>query len=509
MRVPGGLVSPQTGGITPTYQPPAPEEGLFARAIRGITGAPAPAPPAEIMPRPATPEEQAIQAQREYLRQYATGQLGLINRYGPEQLAAWKEGIELPPAKKEEAQMRQSAEIAKWTLEQQQRQSDALDRIKARFKFNLGTKFGKMDERGKVRPLTGEESDFYANVFARGGAQPEDVTEESATNLGLVPLSKPTAVDQKTQLAGEFSPFYGKSVSDLPPDLAKKRGPAEAVGAIKVGPDDRIHGPSWTYTEEKGFATKEEAMQQALQMYKMIPDKDRAALIPSVELGAGNKYIPKLIPDITQRIPASVPTATPGISYDRRKESWVETLPDGTKRTLSSREVRETKLDFLESQPTSDIRTMQQATPSVLELVKKSRENLAVAEKRYGVGPLQSRWRDFWSGKIGTADPEFRALKTTMGLLTTRLMRMHVGARGGEYMMKHFGDMLATAKDHPDNLRAVLDEIENYAKEIRDTRIPKAVMSPEGKPTSSQKKSGTKKIIVYDSKGNRIEEREE
>jgi hypothetical protein len=457
------------------------------------------------MPRAATPEEQARQAQQEYLQKYTKGQLELMDKYSPGQIAAWKEGIELSPKAKEEVQIRSQEKEA----EKRQQQKDALERIKVRFSFKLGTGFGKTDEKGNVRPLTPEETNYYANMFTYGGAQPEDLTGESATNFGLVPLSKPKVADQKMELANEFADYYGKKISDLPKDLAKKRGAAEAVGAIKVGPDDIIHGPSWTYAEEKGFATKEEAMQHALQMYKMIPDKDKAAVIPSVEIGAGNKYIPKLIPDITQRIPASVPTATPGISYDRRKETWVEKLPDGTSRTLSSQEVQDRRLSFLESQPTSDIRTMQQATPSVLELVKKSRENLVAAEKKYGVGPLQSRWRDFWSGKIGTADPEFRALKTTMGLLTTRLMRMHVGARGGEYMMKHFGDMLATAKDHPDNLRAVLDEIENYAKEIRDTRIPKAVMSPEGKPTSLQKKSGTKKVIVYDSKGNRIEERTE
>ena len=45
-------------------------------------------------------------------------------------------------------------------------------------------------------------------------------------------------------------------------------------------------------------------------------------------------------------------------------------------------------------------------------------------------------------------------------------MKMHVGARGGEYLMHHFDQIIDMAKDSPENMQAALDEIEMYAKEV-------------------------------------------
>ena len=54
----------------------------------------------------------------------------------------------------------------------------------------------------------------------------------------------------------------------------------------------------------------------------------------------------------------------------------------------------------------------------------------------------KGRWRDLWAGKIGAKDPAFMRLKVDTGLLMTLLMRMHVGARGGEYILGHFKEMI-------------------------------------------------------------------
>ena len=43
---------------------------------------------------------------------------------------------------------------------------------------------------------------------------------------------------------------------------------------------------------------------------------------------------------------------------------------------------------------------------------------------------------------------------------------MHVGARGGEYIMKHFEDLIDQGKQDPDNLRAALQEIKTYAQSV-------------------------------------------
>ena len=90
-----------------------------------------------------------------------------------------------------------------------------------------------------------------------------------------------------------------------------------------------------------------------------------------------------------------------------------------------------------------------------------------MANTEKNLGPLAGRWRDLWSGKVGASDPAFRALKTDIGLLETRLMKMHVGARGGEYIMQHFKEMLNAAKDSPENMRSAIAEIKQYAEEVK------------------------------------------
>jgi hypothetical protein len=45
-------------------------------------------------------------------------------------------------------------------------------------------------------------------------------------------------------------------------------------------------------------------------------------------------------------------------------------------------------------------------------------------------------------------------------------MRMHVGARGGEQMMEHFRTLIDTSKQSPENLKAAIGEIVEYAKSV-------------------------------------------
>lgn len=173
---------------------------------------------------------------------------------------------------------------------------------------------------------------------------------------------------------------------------------------------------------------------------------------------------------------SAMPTPTPGIFFDRMSKKYFETNPDGSKRSLSSDEVKNLNLTYKEDIPTNDIKVMQQSVPSVKQLVNQSRENM----KNMNLGPLASRWRELMSGKIGSADPEFRKLRVAISLLQTRLMKMHVGSRGGEYIMKHFQEVLDGAKDSPENLTAALNEIETYADEVGASQVT-------GKPTNANK----------------------
>jgi hypothetical protein len=113
---------------------------------------------------------------------------------------------------------------------------------------------------------------------------------------------------------------------------------------------------------------------------------------------------------------------------------------------------------------TSSTRTMIESAPGVISLV--DRVSQLVDQQKKALGPAASRWNEFMAGNVGAPNPEFTKLRTDVGLLTTKLMRMHVGARGGTDIMKHFQDLIDTSKQDPENLKAALGEIRDYANEV-------------------------------------------
>jgi len=123
---------------------------------------------------------------------------------------------------------------------------------------------------------------------------------------------------------------------------------------------------------------------------------------------------------------------------------------------------------------TASTKTMVEAAPKVLNFVDRI-DNL-IDEQTKSLGPAASRWQEFMAGKVGAPNPEFTKLRTDVGLLTTLLMRMHVGARGGEYIMKHFQDLIDSGKQSPENLKAALGEIKQYAQDLVS----------EGKPNTNK-----------------------
>jgi hypothetical protein len=128
-------------------------------------------------------------------------------------------------------------------------------------------------------------------------------------------------------------------------------------------------------------------------------------------------------------------------------------------------------------------KTMLEAAPNVKYFVNKVLGEVDQMEQ--GLGPAASRWREFKAGNIGLADPGFTELRTNVGLLTTLLMRMHVGARGGEYIMKHFEELLGSGKQSPENLRAALGQVGQYADQLMSEHktATQAGQSPQGKAT--------------------------
>jgi chemotaxis regulatin CheY-phosphate phosphatase CheZ len=112
-------------------------------------------------------------------------------------------------------------------------------------------------------------------------------------------------------------------------------------------------------------------------------------------------------------------------------------------------------------------KTMLEAAPKVLDLSKRVRD--LVDEQESELGPAASRWNEFMAGKVGAPNPDFAKLRTDVSLLQTLLMRMHTGARGGQYIMQHFGDLINAGKQSPENMLATLDEIDQYANDVAKT----------------------------------------
>ena len=116
--------------------------------------------------------------------------------------------------------------------------------------------------------------------------------------------------------------------------------------------------------------------------------------------------------------------------------------------------------------PSNSTKTMLEAAPHVKQFVDRIKPLIDQMEKSGDLGPGAGRWNEFWAGRVGAGNPTFTKLRTDVGLLSTLLMRMHVGARGGEYMMQHFSDMINSGKQDPQTMRAALGEIEAYANQL-------------------------------------------
>ena len=165
-----------------------------------------------------------------------------------------------------------------------------------------------------------------------------------------------------------------------------------------------------------------------------------------------------------------VPDKATGAYFDKTAKKWFINTDSG-KVELNSEQIKNLGLQAKEEATASDIKSMQQSAPAVLDFTKKLKKQITDAEK--GLGPMASRWREFTQGKIGLEDPAFAAMKTNIDLMVTRLMKMHVGARGSEYIMKEFKNMVDFGKQSPKNLMASLEQIEDYANEATKGRIPK------------------------------------
>jgi hypothetical protein len=92
-------------------------------------------------------------------------------------------------------------------------------------------------------------------------------------------------------------------------------------------------------------------------------------------------------------------------------------------------------------------------------------------DRKGKLGPIASRYQEFMAGTVGQGDPEVEELRTKMGLATTGLMQVHVGARGSAAMMEHFEDLANAKKMDGPTLLSGLNAENNYV--TRKAMVPK------------------------------------
>ncbi len=67
---------------------------------------------------------------------------------------------------------------------------------------------------------------------------------------------------------------------------------------------------------------------------------------------------------------------------------------------------------------------------------------------------------------------DYSRLRTVGALLQTKLMQMHVGARGSTQIMQHFKELIDNSTQSPENLKAAINEIRMYAQQVAQETAP-------------------------------------
>ncbi len=327
--------------------------------------------------------------------------------------------------------------------------------------FLLKRQMEKQEQQQKIDNSV-KAIDTFAKLYKEGIGGPEllKAAEPHFKNLGFSPIdySKLGQNVPENEVTSEMKNFEAQF-----PGMRAKRGTFEYSDAYSthlhnlkppttksmLGPDGKVHVFAWNYKTRKF-------------------DDDQ-----------GLSRDPMDIARVRAETFGTIPTSMPGVWFDRAQKKYFvnETSPDGTvqNKEISSEQFKTMSLLYKEETPTNDIRVMQQSAPSVLSLAKAVRND--IDRQVNALGPAASRWNEFWSGTVGAPNPAFRKLMTDVGLLTTRLMKMHVGARGGVEIMKHFENMINAGKQSPENMKEALSAIEEYAKETQESHV-RGITSP-------------------------------
>jgi hypothetical protein len=151
----------------------------------------------------------------------------------------------------------------------------------------------------------------------------------------------------------------------------------------------------------------------------------------------------------------------------------VGTAPDGSQVAGTAQELQAIGVKSITKLPAAD----QSKVVAARELTDPNAglfHSIAADMKSLGpdqLGPAAGRWNEFMAGKVGDG-PAFAKLRTDMGLLQTKLMQVHVGARGSEVMLEHFKNLADSGKMNYATLTNALAAEYNYVNEM--AKRPKA-----------------------------------
>jgi hypothetical protein len=112
------------------------------------------------------------------------------------------------------------------------------------------------------------------------------------------------------------------------------------------------------------------------------------------------------------------------------------------------------------------------------------------------LGPVASRLQDFLNkgGSVVTfdaGDPEVQRLFTKLGLSQTALMQVHVGSRGGAFLLEHFNDLANAKKMSSQAFLTALDAENRYVKmKAMLPTMPSNASPQNGQKTTTQNQSG-------------------
>lgn len=289
----------------------------------------------------------------------------------------------------------------------------------------------------------------------------KDPTEQQAAQDNLDNLIKQrTAVKNGMLLLAGKDPGMGSKLGG--PKFQSDSGeifyqsPNGLVDAQQTPYDPQAHGGLKAVAEQKDNEIE-------LRRKALAGDKGSQAILDS-------QMKDKIkLAEAGRAVFSNMPTGTPGISFERKTGRYFKVDSTGNKEYISSEETKNERLKFIEDQPASNIKTMKQSAPHVLTLVGSSENALNNASG--DMGAIKGRFNEFMTGKVGSTNKDWIALRTNVKLLETRLMQMHVGARGGEYILKHFENIFSYGYQSPDNMREAFRDVRQYANEVNKSSV--------------------------------------